>query len=202
MTRLQRIAGVSAPAPTEYLSGRTHSRLAHVALVVAAAILCPLVLNAAQLPSTVPQPRVAYDMHGARINQIRATPDGQRLVSVSEDKTVRVWRLADLRLMRTIHVPSETGVEGAVRSLAITPDGREVIVGGWTGVAWHGSGQIYRFDLATGRLLQRLGGFPGVIESLAISRGGERLAVGLGGGGVRVLETASGRELLADTEYA
>ena len=170
---------------------------------LAAVLLGSIAAPSALAQSTTPQPRVAYAMHSARINQIRATPDLTRLVSVSEDKTLRVWRLRDLRLLRTIHVPSEDGEEGALRSLAITPDGREVIVGGWTGMAWSGQGQLYRFDLATGRLLQTLRGFASIIEALALSPDGRRLAVGLGGGaGLRLLELPSGRELAADTEYA
>ena len=166
-------------------------------------MVAPALPAAAQVPSATPQPRVAYAMHSARINQIRATADQTRLVSVSEDKTLRVWRLRDLRLLRTIHVPSEDGEEGALRSLAITPDGREVIVGGWTGIAWSGKGQLYRFDLATGRLLQTYRGFASIVEALALSPDGRRLAVGLGGGaGLRLIELPSGRELAADVQYA
>jgi uncharacterized caspase-like protein len=158
--------------------------------------------HAAQ-PSAQPQPRVAYAMHSARINQIRATPDLLRLVSVGQDKTVRVWRMADLQLLRTIYVPSEPGEEGALRALAITPDGREVIVGGWTGISWSGQGQLYRFDLASGRLLQTLRGFPALIETLSISRDGARLAVGLGArAGLRIVALPSGRELGRDADYA
>ncbi|KQY85963.1 hypothetical protein ASD35_20220 [Pelomonas sp. Root1444] len=144
-------------------------------------------------------------MHSARINQIRATPDFERLVTVSQDKTLRVWRARDLALMRVIAVPSEAGEEGALRALAITPDAREAIVGGWTGLAWSGGkrAQAYRFDLQTGRLLQVMRGFDGVIESMAISTDGRRLAIGLGGGaGLRVLDWPSGRELWVDREYA
>jgi len=165
-------------------------------------LLAYLLAGAAGAQSTQPQPRVIYAMHSARINQIRATPDFQRLVTVGQDKTVRIWRMADLVLLRTIHVPSEAGEEGALRSLAVTPDGREVIVGGWTGIAWTGKGQLYRFDLATGRLLQTIRAMPSIVESLAISADGKRLAVGLGGrAGVRVLALPSGTELASDTEY-
>lgn len=142
-------------------------------------------------------------MHSARINQIRATADFSRIVSVSQDKTARVWRADDLQLLRTLHVPSEPGEEGALRAVALTPDGRHAIVGGWTGIAWRGQGQLYRFELATGRLTQTWRGLPSIIEALAVSPDGRHLAVGLGGtAGLRVLELASGREVAADTEYA
>lgn len=177
---------------------------AAAAWALAASLGCVTGYAVAAGPSSTPQPRVAYAMHSARINQIRATPDFERLVSVSQDKTLRVWRARDLALMRVIAVPSEPGEEGALRALAITPDGREAIVGGWTGLAWSGGqrAQAYRFDLQTGRLLQVLRGFEGVIESMAISLDGKRLALGLGGGaGLRVLDWPSGRELWADRDY-
>ena len=177
---------------------RAHT-IARAALLAAAA--WPAFAGAAA-PSTAAQPRVAYAMHSARINQIRATPDFTRIVSVGQDKTARVWRAADLQLLRTLHVPSEAGEEGALRALALTPDGRHVIVGGWTGLAWSGRGQLYRFELASGRLVQTWRGLPSIVEALAISPDGRRLAVGLGGtAGLRVLDAASGRELAADGAY-
>lgn len=149
-----------------------------------------------------PQPRVAYEMHSAEINMILATPDFSRLLSVSQDKTLRVWRMADLRLLRTIRVPSDPGEEGSLRALVVTPDGREALVGGWTGMGWSGQGQIYRFDLATGQLLQTYRGFAANIEKMAISADGKRLAVGLGGNaGLRVMELPGGGELSADPAY-
>lgn len=152
--------------------------------------------------SAEPQPRVAYPMHSARINQMRATPDMMRLATVGQDKTLRIWRLADLQLLRTIHAPSDAGEEGALRAVALTPDGRQAWVGGWTGLSWSGRGQLYRFDITTGRLLQTLHGFPSLIESLAISHDGRRLAVGLGEqGGLRVLDLSTGQELLRDGDY-
>ncbi|HVL59702.1 MAG TPA: hypothetical protein VM491_24685, partial [Burkholderiaceae bacterium] len=177
--------------------------LGGVAAVRAAAVALALAAPAAALAqSAAPQPRVAYPNHSAQINQIRATPDLLRVVSIAQDKTLRVWRLSDLALLRTIHLPSDAGEEGAPRSLAITADGREVFVGGWTGIAWHRKGQIYRFDLMTGRLLDVLRGFESSIEALAISRDGARLAIGLADGpGLRVLDIASGKLLFQDREY-
>lgn len=154
-------------------------------------------------PPTLPQPRVVHEMHGARINQIRATPDLQRLVTVGQDKTLRVWRLSDLRLLRTVHVPADAGEEGSLRSVAVLPDGREAIVGGWTGLTWHGSAQLYRVRLDTGRIVQTLRGLPALVEALALAPDGRRLAVGMAGGaGLRVLDLPSGRTLWADGAYA
>lgn len=154
--------------------------------------------------ATWPQPRVAYDMHSARINQIRATPDGTRVLSVSEDKTVRVWRLSDLALLRTLRTPSEPGPEGAVRALATAPDSQSVIVGGWTGLAWSGQAHLYRFVLATGRMSVLPASFGSLIQALGISPDGRWLAVGLERGGLRVVDLRTGEAVAerADQEYA
>jgi WD40 repeat protein len=178
---------------------RTSALIRHAASILAwlAAAAC-----AAATPPTAPQPRVVHDMHGARINQIRATPDLQRLVSVGQDKTLRVWRLSDLHLLRSVPVPAGAGEEGSLRSLVVLPDGREAIVGGWTGLGWSAGAQLYRVQLETGRIVQTLRGLPALVESLALAPDGRRLAVGMGGGaGLRVLELPSGRTLWADAAY-
>lgn len=170
------------------------------ALLLAMACAC---LPAALAQSPLPQPRVAHDMHSARINQIRATPDGTRLLSVSEDKTVRIWRLADLALLRTLRTPSEPGTEGALRALAVAPDSQSVIVGGWTGLAWSGRAHLYRYELATGRMSVLPADFESLIQALGISPDGRWLAVGLDRGGLRVVDLGTGQAVpaRADADY-
>jgi WD40 repeat protein len=55
-------------------------------------------------------------------------------------------------------------------------------------------------DLQTGAL-RRFGAFEDGIAAIAFSGDGRRIAVGLGSGGLRVLESASGAEALADRDY-
>lgn len=150
----------------------------------------------------LPQPRVTYAMHTAVIIQIRATPDFERVVSIGKDKTVRVWRADDLKPLRVIPLPSEDGDEGDPRSLVVSADGREVIVGGYTGVSWTKKSQLYRFDLGTGRLLETMRGFPGSIESLAISGDGRRLAIGSAAQGITVVGLPDKQRIFADEQYA
>ena len=47
------------------------------------------------------------------------TPDGQRAVSASWDKTLKVWDLASGRELRTLF-----GHSDSVRAVAVTPDGQ------------------------------------------------------------------------------
>ena len=51
------------------------------------------------------------------------TPDGSRIVSASEDDTIRIWDAATYELQRTL--PAER-----VMCLAISPDGKTLIGGG------------------------------------------------------------------------
>lgn len=166
------------------------------------ALALGIAVRAQPAPSLdAPQARVAYDMHSARINQIRATSDLQRLVTTSEDKTLRVWRLSDLALLRTIHVPSAPGAEGALRALA-TLGTQEVLVGGWTGRDFGRGASLYRFDVAAGRLLRRYAGFDASIESLAATKDGRFVAVGLAGRqGLRMIDAETGAALWQDRAY-
>ena len=52
------------------------------------------------------------------------TPDGLHVVTGSNDKTARVWLLADGSHVRTLE-----GHTGFVRSVCVTPAGRHVVTG-------------------------------------------------------------------------
>jgi hypothetical protein len=87
--------------------------------------------------------------------------------------------------------------------VVITPDGNTVAVAGDTGKAWDGSNAVYIFDRATGALLRRIDTrSPSSIVTLALSRDGRVLAVGLAGkGGLRTFDFASGALQGEDTNY-
>ena len=50
------------------------------------------------------------------------TPDGRRVVSASEDKTLKIWDLESGRTFATLE-----GHADGVRACAVTPDGRRVV---------------------------------------------------------------------------
>jgi WD40 repeat protein len=153
-------------------------------------------------PPTQPVLRIETGMHTARIRRIGVDVAGRFLVTGSDDKTVRVWELATGRLLRVLRPPLGAGNEGKIGAVALSPDGRTIAAGGWTGYEWDKQNSIYLFDRASGRMVRRLGGLPNVVFHLAFSPDGARLAAALGRGeGIRVFGVADGAEVGRDTGY-
>ncbi|MBL8288127.1 MAG: caspase family protein [Rubrivivax sp.] len=146
--------------------------------------------------------RVEAGMHTTLIRRIAVDAPRQRLVTASDDKTVRVWQMPEARLVATLRVPIDAGHEGQLFAVAVSPDGRTVVAGGWTGWDWDKSASIYAFDIASGQLVWRVGGFADAINALVWARDGEHLLVGLHGrGGVHRLRLADRKVIASDTQY-
>jgi WD40 repeat protein len=155
-------------------------------------------------PDQDPVLRIETDEHTATIRRIGVDAACRIMATGSDDKTVRVWSLPDGRLLRTQRLPIGEGSNGRVFAVAVSPDGDWIAAGGWD-AAWAVAHRhaVYLFDTATGATVRRLGNFRNVIGHVAFSADGRRLAVALGADqGVRVLDVESGRELMADTDYA
>jgi WD40 repeat protein len=104
------------------------------------------------------------------------SPDGQKVVSASEDKRVRVWSAATGQCEQTLH-----GHSSPVNSAAFSPDGLKVVSasGIYGGVAY---GAAYRVDntvriwsVATGECEQTMQGHSGAVSSAAFSPDGQKV---------------------------
>jgi WD40 repeat protein len=160
---------------------------------------------AAQSAGLFDRPVLVVDpgMHTAMIRRASADRDGRWVVTGSDDKTVRVWSLADGALLRTIRMPAGPGDVGKVYAVAMSPDGALIAVGGWTGPD-PGPMSIYLFDRATGAMVRPpIDGLPNVVSHLTFSPDGTRVAATLGGGnGLRVYAAERGwNEVARDTAY-
>ena len=154
-------------------------------------------------PDQSPVLRIETGMHLAAINKMATDASCHFVVTGSDDKTVRVWSMPEGRLLRTQRLPIGDADRGKVYAVAVSPDGSSIAAGG-SDVTEPASAQhgVYIFDAATGAGLRRLGAFGNIINQLAFSPDGQRLAIALSGGhGVHVLDVRTGREIMADRDF-
>ena len=185
-----------AHGPFAWLTGSSH----WLALGVLAALAPPAAC--ADEPPSQPILRVETAMHTAVVRRLVVDPQRNRLITAGDDKTVRIWQLPQGRLARVLRFPIGAGYEGRIQALALSPDGRTLAAGGWTGWQWDRRGAVYLFDAESGDLVRRVADFPDIIGALAWSRDGRYLAVGLDAdGGLRVLRTSDFTVVARDDEY-
>ncbi|WP_435546824.1 WD40 repeat domain-containing protein [Desulfobacterium sp. N47] len=153
-------------------------------------------------PTTTPQLRIETGMHTTLIRRVLPDLPRNRLITCSDDKTIRVWQMPQMRLISVLRVPIDAGHEGQLYAIAVSPDGKTVATGGWTGWDRDKKTSIYFFDVLSGQLTRRLGGFDNVINALAWMPDGKHLAVGLQGySGFRMLRIEDGKTVAADVGY-
>jgi WD40 repeat protein len=112
-----------------------------------------------------------------------------------------LWSLDTGELIRVLRPPIGEGNEGKLYAMAMPPDGRFVVTGGWTGRTGEEK-SLYVFETASGRLVHRIGGLPNVTLHLAWSPDGDFVVATLGGAnGIRVYRTSDWQEVARDTDY-
>src|SRR5207245_6568331 len=113
-----------------------------------------------------------------------------------------VWELATGRLLQTIRVPIGSGHEGKIFAVGLSPDGRTIVCGGFTGAEHSHDLPIYVLDRATGRMLHRITGLRDVTERLVFSADGRFLAATLHDkSGLRVYKSGDWRLLGTGAGY-
>lgn len=152
--------------------------------------------------ATDPVLRIETGMHTAPILRVAVSRDASLMATASLDKTVRIWSVADGKLVRTLRMPVGLGFEGALHALALSPDGNRLVAGGWTG-NWDGGWSLYEFEPATGKLLRHLPGVPERAVHLTYSADGRHLAVVMKNDmGLRVYRTDDFSVAAEDRDYA
>lgn len=149
---------------------------------------------------TTPFLRIETGMHTALIRRIDMDARERYLVTASDDKTARVWDLANGKLLQVLRPPIGPGNEGKLYAVAIAPDGETVAVGGWTSPTGTNT-NIYLFDRSSGQLQRQIPGLPNVTHHLAYSADGRYLAAALGDQGIRIYRSRDGVEVGRDTGY-
>ena len=189
-----------------FLAGKYFMRIFAAIVFWLAALLGAA--RAEDVPDQRPFLRIDPGMHRAPIKRIGVDRACSRMVTGSDDKTARLWALPKggegrFELLRTLRVPIGEGDDGKVYAVALSPNGKWVAAGGWDArYSADATHSVYLFNAVTGRLVKRLGRLDSVINHLAFSPDGSRLAATLGGGeGLRLWETGSWRLLAEDKDY-
>jgi eukaryotic-like serine/threonine-protein kinase len=120
--------------------------------------------------------------HLESVRSVAFSPDGQRIVTGSDDRTAKVWEAASGRELLTLKG------HGAVGYIAFLPDGQRIVTGSWdrTAKVW---------EAASGRELLTLKGH-GAVGYIGFLPDGQRIVTGSLDRTAKVWEAASGRELL------
>lgn len=157
----------------------------------------------AGMPSTDPILSVETGVHSRIVRALAYDASRDQLISASLDRTVRTWSLPELRAGTVLRVPMELQREGELTNVQISPDGKTIAAGGWTGWEWDRQGVVYLFDASTGELRQRLTGFASIIGELRFSPDGRWLAVGLhGNAGLAFVDMQDRSVRTQDTSYS
>ena len=123
--------------------------------------------------------------HKAIIRELIFTPNGRELVSVSDDKTIRIWSVSDdgrqAALARTLRGQIEAGRAGMMAAAALSPAGPDGQPQ-WLAVGGHLAGEsaeryaIRLHEYASGEVRGMLYGHEDAVLALAFSPDGRWLA--------------------------
>ncbi|UXP34115.1 caspase family protein [Reichenbachiella agarivorans] len=116
--------------------------------------------------------------HSGLIHGLSFIDHGKKLLSISEDKTVRVWDVADGSLHQTYRFERQDGVNGKIYASALSKDKKFLFLGGYFDNQEgdkESIGEIRVIDLANNRLLTSLKGHQNVVLDMVISQDGSKL---------------------------
>jgi WD40 repeat protein len=123
--------------------------------------------------------------HLEGVTSVAFSPDGQRIVTGSDDQTAKVWDAANGKELLTLR-----GHGSAIHSVAFSPDGQRIVTGSDGGTA-------KLSDAASGKELLTIPGHRSAIHSVTFSPDGQRIVTGSVDMTAKVWDAANGNELLA-----
>ena len=132
--------------------------------------------------------------HTSIIRDMVYSAETGELLTVGDDKIIRLWDIDDELLSRSFHLPAgSSSNHGRIYAIDIAPDGRTIALGGY-----FDDHQIYIIDIQTATVLQLLEGHKSAVFDLDFSRDGTRLASGDGSGTIKVWKRNNSTNLFMD----
>src|SRR6187402_726915 len=148
----------------------------------------------AQVPRIVINPMG----HSAKINNLLFTPDGTKIISVSEDKTIRIWNADNGEMVKKFESEVGEGSEGMLYASAISPDGKLLAVAGYP-VSSEKENYVIIIDIQKGEQVSTAIGHTDIISSLSFSGKGNYLASGSADNTVKIWKVDSEKQLTVVT---
>jgi WD40 repeat protein len=146
----------------------------------------PLVQSSLSSAVAVAREQNRFTGHENWVRSVAFFPDGQKIVSSSSDRTIRIWDIYghELAVLK--------GHTSAVTSVAVSPDGQTIVSGSddQTIRIWKMSGRDEKFRAATKAVLT---GHEDVVTSVAVSPDGKTIVSGSLDRTIRIWEI-SGRD--------
>ncbi|MGH9886325.1 MAG: NACHT domain-containing protein, partial [bacterium] len=135
--------------------------------------------------ATRESPALVRDFRGHRLDVVACaiTPDSQRMISASEDHTLKVWELESGGLLTTLE-----GHSGRVLACAVTPDGRRV-------VSASGDHTLNIWDIDSGSIRATLRGHLDCVTSCAVTPDGRYVVSASEDGTLKIWDLESTRVL-------
>lgn len=121
--------------------------------------------------------------HRSVVHALAFSPDSQKLVSGSSDKTAIIWQVATQKAVQTL-----SGHNQAIYALAFSADNQRVVTGG-------GDHSLRVWQVADGQLIALLKGHRAKVNAVALSPTGNLIASGSDDQTIRFWDAQSGKFL-------
>ena len=124
-----------------------------------------------------------YDCKDPYINSVGFSPDGKMIASGSNNNSIKLWNVADGKLLRTL-----LGHQDGVNSVSFSPDGKTI-------ASASRDNSIKLWNVADGKLLRTLLGHQDGVNSVSFSPDGKTIASAGGDKTIKLWNVADGKEL-------
>ena len=121
--------------------------------------------------------------HEGWVTTVAFSPDGNWIVSGSEDKTLRIWDSHTGKQIRVFE-----GHSAALSSVAISPNSKKIVSGSWDHT-------LKIWNAGSGKNVKTLTGHEDQVTSLEFSPDGKRIVSGSGDDTLKVWDATTGQSL-------
>jgi WD40 repeat protein len=131
-----------------------------------------------------------FTSHDNWVRAVAITRDGEKIVSASEDGTLKIWNLNSGIAIKTIKAH-----DNYVTAVALTPDGKRAISASFDQT-------LKVWDIETGQALFTLIGHTKILKAVAITPDGKQVISGAIDGTLKIWDLNSGKEIKTLTGHS